>query len=187
MVGGAHIPKPLIEKSTKLGLNIKITYGSTEMASQVATGLIDSYKILPYRELRISKEGEIEVRGKTRFIGYYEKEKLLKPFDKSGWFKTGDLGYWSETVPIIKKTNLYQKKFIKILGRIDGMFISGGENILPEEIENILYLSKMVELAKVVSVKDIEFGNRPVVFIKYIDGFSEMELRNFLEKYLLKY
>ena len=58
---------------------------------------------------------------------------------------------------------------------------------MPEEIENVLYQSKMVERAKVVSVRDIEFGKRPVVFIKYVDGFSEIKLRKFLEKHLLKY
>ena len=67
------------------------------MASQVATGFIDSYKILPYREVRISNEYEIEVRGKTRFLGYYEEQKFIKPFDKNGWFKTGDLGFWNST------------------------------------------------------------------------------------------
>ncbi len=187
LLGGGNIPMPLLKESSKLGLKLKVTYGSTEMASQVATGSKDAYRILPYREVRISKVSEIEVRGKTRFLGYYEKEKLIKPFNKNGWFKTGDLGNWSKKGKNIKNNNLYQKKFIKIFGRIDGMFISGGENIFPEEIENLMYKSEMVHQAKVVSVKDIEFGKRPVVFVKYVDGFSEFKLRNFLEKHLLKY
>ena len=109
--------------------------------------------------------------------------KLLKPFDSDGWFKTGDLGFWSSTKQKKVKRNLYGNNAFKIIGRKDRMFISGGENIFPEEIENVLYQSQMVERAKVVSVKDIEFGKRPVVFIKYVDGFYEMKLRNFLEGY----
>ena len=67
------------------------------------------------------------------------------------------------------------------------MFISGGENILPEEIENVLYQSKMVDQAIVVSVEDPEFGKRPVAFVKYTGSFSERKIRKHLEKHLIKF
>jgi len=187
LLGGAPIPFSLLQKSSELGLNIKTTYGSTEMTSQIATGGIDSFQILPFREVRISHENEIEVRGKTLFKGYYEKEKLSKPFDKNGWFKTGDLGCWSSIKNQLGNNKLGLTNSLKIIGRLDNMFISGGENILPEEIENVLYQSKMVDQAIVVSVKDIEFGNRPVVFIKYAGSSSEAKIRKYLEKNILKF
>jgi len=187
LLGGAHIPFSLVKKSLELGLNIKTTYGSTEMASQIATGTIDRYCILPFREVRISHKNEIEVRGKTLFKGYYEKEKLSKPFDNNGWFKTGDLGFWGSSKKKFENKKSVLKNSLKILGRFDNMFISGGENILPEEIENVLYQSKMVDQAIVVSVEDPEFGKRPVVFIKYAGSSSEAKIRKYLAKNILKF
>ena len=187
MLGGSTIPKNLLNKSLKLGLNIKTTYGSTEMASQIATGEKDCYKILPFREVRISSEKEIEVRGKTRFLGYYDGTKLLRPFDKDGWFKTGDLGVWNSKKTKIEKNKEVFKNSIKILGRKDSMFVSGGENIYPEEIEELLFQSKMVEKAIVVPVNDIEYGERPVVFLKYSGSFSESKIRNYLRKNLIRF
>ena len=187
LLGGANIPEPLIKKTKDLGLKIKTTYGSTEMASQIATGSIDSYKILPFREVRISQKNEIEVRGKTRFLGYYNEEKLIKPFNKNGWFKTGDLGFWNSIKQKKEKSNVYTNNSLKVFGRIDGMFISGGENILPEEIENIIFKSKMVDQAIVVSVEDKEFGKRPVAFIKFLGSFTDKKLRKYLKKYLLSF
>ena len=187
LLGGAPIPFSLLQKSIELGLNIKTSYGSTEMSSQIATGGMDSYKILPFREVRITQENEIEVRGKTLFKGYYEKEKLFKPFDKKGWFKTGDLGFWDTSKKKFENKNSVFKNSLKILGRLDNMFISGGENILPEEIENVLYQSKMVDQVIVVSAEDREFGKRPVAFIKYRGSPSEGKIRKYLEKHLIKF
>ncbi len=96
LLGGSVIPETLLDQCAELGLNVNTTYGSTEMASQVATGKKGCCQILPFREVRISSENdaynEIEVRGKTRFLGYLDESGLRQPFDKNGWFKTGDLG-----------------------------------------------------------------------------------------------
>ena len=67
------------------------------------------------------------------------------------------------------------------------MFISGGENIHPEEIELSLLQFPSIERAAVVAVKDSEFGQRPVVFIKSSVSASENELRKFLEKNLPRF
>ena len=187
LLGGDKVPFSLLQTSIKLGLKIRTTYGSTEMASQVATGMTDSYNILPFREARISPRNEIEVRGKTLFMGYYDQGKLYKPFDKNGWFKTGDLGFWYSKKNKMEVRNTNFNNSIKVFGRLDNMFISGGENILPEEIENVLYESKMIDRAIVVSVEDFEFGKRPVVFIKYAGSFSETILRKYLTKRLIKF
>ena len=73
LVGGASIPKILIQKCRKANLNLYRTYGLTEMASQVTTGQsgsgIHSGKLLPHRELKISEDGEILVKGETLFLG----------------------------------------------------------------------------------------------------------------------
>ena len=187
LLGGSKIPMSLLQKSLKIGLKIKTTYGSTEMASQIATGKKCFYKILPYREVRISSEKEIEVRGRTRFLGYYDGTKLLKPFDKDGWFKTGDLGVWYKKKKKIGKNKDLIENYIKIFGRIDSMFVSGGENIYPEEIEELLFKSNMVEKAVVVPVNDLEYGERPVVFLKCSESFSESNIRDYLRNNLIRF
>jgi O-succinylbenzoic acid--CoA ligase len=206
LLGGSVIPETLLDQCAELGLNVNTTYGSTEMASQVATGKKGCCQILPFREVRISSENdayhEIEVRGKTRFLGYLDESGLRQPFDKNGWFKTGDLGTL-DVKPAI--TNNFQpekkcgesRKLLKdqseiyhnlaVLGRKDSMFISGGENIHPEEIERVLFKSGMIREAAVVPVKDVEFGARPAAFLQYAESSSEAELVKFLKKQLVSF
>ncbi len=206
LLGGSPIPETLLDQSEELGLNINTTYGSTEMASQVATGKKDNHRILPFREVRISSEKdacpEIEVRGKTRFLGYLDESGLSQPFDKNGWFKTGDIGALDVNPTKIKNFqpenyNVGYRKTLNdqsdivhsltVLGRKDNMFISGGENIHPEEIEQVMYKSGMIKEAVVVPVKDVEFGARPVAFLKYKESASETELVKLLEKQLVNF
>ena len=206
LLGGSPIPETLLDQSEELGLNINTTYGSTEMASQVATGKKDNHRILPFREVRISSEKdacpEIEVRGKTRFLGYLDESGLSQPFDKNGWFKTGDIGALDVNPTKIKNFqpenyNVGYRKTLNdqsdivhsltVLGRKDNMFISGGENIHPEEIEQVMYKSGMIKEAVVVPVKDVKFGARPVAFLKYKESASEAELVKLLEKQLVNF
>jgi len=183
LLGGSSIPETLLDQSAQLGLNVQTTYGSTEMASQVATGKSGFYQVLPFREVRIAADNEVEVRGKSGFLGYLDGTGLHQPFDENGWFKTGDIGLWCS-----KDTkNQGDVESLKITGRKDNMFISGGENIHPEEIERILLLFGKTEQAVVVAVEDTEFGARPVAFLKTGEYFSESNLQNFLEKRLAKF
>jgi len=183
LLGGSSIPETLLDQSAQLGLNVQTTYGSTEMASQVATGKSGFYQVLPFREVRIAADNEVEVRGKSGFLGYLDGTGLHQPFDENGWFKTGDIGLWCS-----KDTkNQGDVESLKITGRKDNMFISGGENIHPEEIERILLQFGKTEQAVVVAVEDTEFGARPVAFLKTGEYFSESNLQNFLEKRLAKF
>jgi len=169
LLGGSAIPRVLIEHSVKLGLNVYLSYGLTEMSSQVATGKIATneevkIKVLPYRQVCISSSGEIMVRGEVLFKGYVAGAKLNLPTipAKEGilskndlWFPTGDMGH------IDKDGSL------TVSGRCDSMFISGGENIHPEEIEKALLSIKGIEQVIVVPKEDREFGQRPIAFIKF--------------------
>lgn len=163
LLGGGAIPQRLIEQSVKLGLNAYLSYGLTEMSSQVATGPVTDdghscVKVLPYRQLKISSEGEILVKGKVLFKGYVAGSKLHLPLtpNKNGlWFATGDMG------------QLDKEGCLTVTGRRDSMFISGGENIHPEEIEKALLSINGIAQAVVVPKEDKEFGHRPIAFIKY--------------------
>ncbi|MFQ5629529.1 MAG: o-succinylbenzoate--CoA ligase [bacterium] len=166
LLGGSAIPTSLIKNTHERKIPLFTTYGSTEMASQVATTspgdplnkLYTSGKLLPHRELMISPEGEILVRGETLFKGYLTKKGLRNPFSRNGWFATGDLGEFDSG------------GYLLVTGRKDNMFISGGENIQPEEIELALCKIDGVLQAVVVPVADAEFGQRPVAFVKMQTG-----------------
>ncbi len=151
LLGGAPLIEELCAQATKKGARVFCSYGMTEMGSLITLNNAP----LKYREVMIDAEGEICVRGKTLFKGYWDKERgLTLPVDEEGWFKTKDLGYWSKG------------KTLSFVGRKDNLFISGGENIQPEEIEKAICLHCNVEAAFVVPIKDPEFGEVPVVFIK---------------------
>lgn len=185
LIGGGPVSPLLIDRALEAGLPIYTSYGLTEMGSQVTTtaqddpakSLFTSGKLLKHRELTIADDGEILVRGETRFAGYFSENGLIQPFDNDGWFATGDIGSMS------------QDGFLTVLGRKDNMFVSGGENIHPEEIETALGRLPEILEAVVVSIEDDEYGRRPVAFVRLLprSPFDETKLAKFLERFLPKY
>ncbi|HUF08531.1 MAG TPA: AMP-binding protein [Rhodothermales bacterium] len=160
LVGGAATPSRIRRQAVETGLPVRFTYGSTEMASQIATterGELDftagyAGHVLPYRKVRI-ENGEILVGGETRFAGYWSNGGLKRPFDDEGWFATGDIG------------RLDGDRLI-VTGRRDSRFISGGENVYPEEIEEAIVSAGLAEAAIVLSVDDERFGTRPIAYVR---------------------
>jgi len=162
LLGGGPVSADLLEEAMGSGLRVCMSYGLTEMTSQVTTVPPDappskrltSGRLLSHRDLRVAGDGELLVRGDTRFLGYVDGASIEEPFDKDGWFATGDLG------------TLDEEGYLSVIGRKDNMFVSGGENIHPEEIEAALCGVPGVNEALVVPVEDEEFGRRPVAFVK---------------------
>jgi O-succinylbenzoic acid--CoA ligase len=157
LLGGAALPRSLWAQACEQGWPVRPSYGATEMASTVAIadpGNFDAGRILQHCELRIADEDEIQLRGASRFAGYATRERLIHPFEADGWFATRDQG------------QLDKAGRLRVLGRLDQMFISGGENVHPEEIEAALLALPQVERACVVPIDDAEFGQRPVAFIQ---------------------
>jgi o-succinylbenzoate---CoA ligase len=166
LMGGGPVPSSLVDEALARGLPLHTSYGLTEMTSQVTTTppgasieeLRTAGRVLPNREISISESGEILVRGETLFAGYAEGEELDRPLDAEGWFHTSDFG------------RLDEDGYLRVVGRMDNLFISGGENIQPEEIEEALCRLERVDEAVVVPVPDEEFGARPVAFVRMNDG-----------------
>ncbi len=177
LLGGSAISRGLISKAYDAGLPIHTSYGMTEMASQITTTppgasletLCTSGQLLNYRRLKFDDNGQVLVKGAPRFLGYVEGEDLKKPFDEFAWYATGDIGRLDAAGNLI------------IEGRIDNMFISGGENIHPEEIERALQTHAAIVRAFVVPVPDTEFGFRPVAFL---DTVGDMPTAEALDVYL---
>lgn len=163
LLGGSALPPALLDDAHARGLPVHPSYGMTEMASTVTATppgatramLATSGVVLPGRELRLADDGEVLVRGETLFAGYLEGASVERP-DRGGWFPTGDLGVWEEAGG---------ERMLEVVGRKDHLFISGGENVQPEEVEAALGRLDGVRRAVVVPVADGEFGQRPVAFV----------------------
>ncbi len=177
LLGGGAISSTLLSQLSGLSINCFTSYGLTEMASQVTTGPASydgsSGQLLPARELKIIDE-KIYVKGETLFLGYLDVQTqtndqaqtheqanhadggytLTLPTDEDGWFFTKDRGFWD------KEGKLH------IMGRIDNMFICGGENLQPEEVEAALKQHPDIEDAIVFALADEEFGNLPAAIVK---------------------
>lgn len=168
LLGGAPSPAWLIEKALDFGLPIMPTYGATESCAQV-TGVcrgaerrafFTAGQPLPYREVRIAADGTIRLGGKTLFRRYLEDSRAGYS-RKSRFLDTADTGY------IDPEGNLV------VLGRQDGMFISGGENLHPFEIENHLLALPGIETAIVVPVPHREFGMAAWAFVEITGSLDE--------------
>ena len=141
LLGGSALPRALIAQAYSEKLPIITTYGSTETCSQVtATCLGDSLEHL-YTSGRFLSGRKAEIQDGEICV-------------RAGFVKTGDLG------------RLRPDGYLEVLGRKDNMMISGGENIYPEEIERVLLENPSIERVLVVSKPDLEYGERPVAFVK---------------------
>ncbi len=161
LLGGSPAPQSLIDDAIRHNVPLYLSYGSTEMCTQIATTreaittmLQNSGQVLPYREIMVAEDGELLVKGSCLFKGYLKQGGVEPQTDNDGWFHTADIGRVSEDGAVT------------VLGRKDNMFISGGENIHPEEIEKALMMIDGVQMAIVVPVHDTEYGQRPGAYIQ---------------------
>ena len=177
LLGGSSIDPKLVEGARNRGVDVRTTYGLSEMASQVTTSSADgapsaSGKLLENRQLQISSTGEILVRGKTLALGYLQNGEIRSLANEDGWFHTKDIGALNEHSELV------------VSGRIDNMFISGGENIHPENIERAMTSLFNIEQVIVVPLPDKEFGARPVAFV---DGVLPVDWKEKIIQLLPKY
>ena len=184
LLGGEFIPMALIDACEKKSLPIYKTYGMTETFSQSVTFSVLDYphkrdsvgKPLPGMQVRIDNPdadgvGEIHLTGPMVMTGYIDKE----PID--GDLNTDDIGYVDED------------GFVYILNRRKDLIISGGENIYPKELEDLVYTLSSVKECAVVPVPDPKWGQVPALFVAFHDGESMTadEIVSFMTKSLAKY
>lgn len=157
LVGGAPCPEGLVSQAQALDISIHITYGASEAASQITTTgaePVGSGRTLSHAEVRIAEDGEILIKSQSLCRGYVFQGAVMPLAGEAGWFHTGDLG------------SLDKQGHLFVLGRKDTQFISGGENIRPEEIEQALLALPEVAQCVVVPVPDATYGQRPAAFVK---------------------
>ena len=127
-----------------LGINILQGYGQTECSPLISCNPINNIKIksvgpvIKGIDVKLSKENEILVKGDSLMKGYWKDKKNTNKTIIDGWLHTGDLG------------SLDEDGYLKISGRINEMIVnSGGENIAPVPIENLLISYDEIEQALV--------------------------------------
>ncbi len=107
--------------------------------------------------------GEICVRGPGVFAGYHDNEEATEKATAHGWFHTGDLGHMDE------------RGFVYITGRASDMYISGGSNVYPREIEEVLLTHPAIAEACVVGVAHEKWGETGVAVLVLNPGMTVTE------------
>ncbi len=156
LVGGGPVPEEPLEEAIDRGATVVQTYGLTEACSQVTTlapadarrKLGSAGRPLLTTHLRI-QDGEILVQGPT-----------VAPscIDADGWLHTGDLG------------RIDEEGFLYVEDRIDDMIVSGGENVVPAEVEQVLLRHPEVADAAVVGRDDPEWQQAVTAVVVLVDG-----------------
>ncbi|MCL1075686.1 o-succinylbenzoate--CoA ligase [Shewanella dokdonensis] len=181
LLGGSAISQSLLDRLQPLDMQVFTSYGMTEMGSQITTGPVrtdgSSGKLLPGRELQI-RDNIIWLRGATLFLGYLQDDgRVDKATDEAGWFCSKDRGFWDE------------QGRLHIQGRADNMFICGGENIQPEEVEAALKLHPDILEALVFPEPDGKFGYLPSAVVKTRSGQlpDAAEIKAFLSQHMASF
>jgi o-succinylbenzoate---CoA ligase len=156
LVGGGPVPESILAEALDRGATVVQTYGLTETCSQVSTlapedaqrKIGSAGRPLLTSHIRI-RGGEILVQGPTVAPGRA---------DDSGWLHTGDLGYIDE------------EGFLYVRDRIDDMIVTGGENVVPSEVEEVLLSHPAVEDAAVVGREDPEWQQAVTAVVVLVPG-----------------
>jgi len=177
--GGSAVPTRILNAFEERGLSFSQGYGMTE-TSPGATSLSPSMTRakqgsvgLPhfFTDVRIADEhgamvprgtvGEIEISGPNVFPGYHGlPDATADAFTADGWFRSGDLGY------------LDPDGYLYVSDRLKDLIISGGENIYPAEIENLMSDIEGVTGVAVIGVPDEQWGEVPWAIVTVRDGVT---------------
>jgi len=192
--GGERIPVALLRAYAEKGIIISQIYGLTEVSTIFwlpARRAIEKMGSVGqpafHGEVRIvdgkgkpvkaGEIGEIAVKGPIVMNGYWKRPDLTRQVIKGGWLHTGDLAKFDED------------GFAYIVDRKKDMFISGGENVYPAEVEKALFGHPAILDAAVVGVPDEKWGEVGKAYIVLKDGYSigAEDVRAFLGEHLGRY
>ena len=191
--GGAPCPLPIMQKFWDRGVDFKMGYGLTEASGNnfwLPPALVKEkigsvgYPIYHIDMKTIhedgtacadGEEGELLIRGPHIMAGYWKNPDATAETIRDGWLHTGD-------VAVRDEDGCYS-----ILGRSKEMFISGGENVYPAEIESVLTAHPKVLEAAVVGVPHDTWGEVGRAFLVVDEGYDEADLKAFLDERLARY
>lgn len=195
IVGGAPMPLPLINKWHEKGIFIRQGYGLTEVGPNCfslhqddairkrgSIGFPNFYvdaKIMndKGKECGIGEVGELWMHSPVVTPGYWKKEKETSESITDGWFHTGDL---------MKRD---EENYFYVVDRKKNMYISGGENVYPAEIEKFLYTNPGIKEVAVIGIPDDKWGEvgKAYVVLNGSVSMTENDVLNFSAGNLAKY
>ncbi|MFT4305524.1 MAG: o-succinylbenzoate--CoA ligase [Microbacterium sp.] len=195
--GGSAVPTRILNAYEERGLRFSQGYGMTETSPGATALSPDMTRAkqgsvgLPhfFTDVRIADEngrmvprgtvGEIEIAGPNVFLGYHGMpEATAAAFTDDGWFRSGDLGYLDED------------GYLFIADRLKDMIISGGENIYPAEVENLVSDIEGISGVAVIGVPDQRWGEVPWAVVTLREGAEEVtteQVRERLDGVLARY
>jgi fatty-acyl-CoA synthase len=160
--GSATLPPRLAGIFWAARMPVYEGYGPTEASPVISVNypVKGRYKIgtvgpiISGGEVRIAEDGEILYRGPNVMMGYYHRPELTSEvIDGDGWLHTGDLG------------TIDADGYLRIVGRIKDMFIVGGFNAYPAEIENLMLRHPRIAQVAVIGVPDERLGEVAKAFV----------------------
>ena len=178
LCGGASLPLPLLEEYLDRGVPLRQGFGLTEVGPNCfSTPPQDTRRKLgcvgqPIHhiamklvrpdgtECGVDEPGELALAGPVVFGGYWGRPEETAKSLRDGWFYTGDV------------LSRDAEHFYTVRGRIKEMFISGGENVYPAEVEAALTGAPGVALAAVIGVADARWGEVGAAFLEPVPGVS---------------
>lgn len=195
IVGGEAMPIPLIDLWHSRGIAIRQGYGLTEVGPNVTSlnhtdairkqGSIGTpnffyrVKIIDssHREVIGEGTGELLLKGPNVTPGYWNNPSATAEAIRDGWFHTGDMVRRDED------------GFLFVVDRIKNMYISGGENVYPAEVEYLLRHHPAIEQVAIVGMPHPKWGEtgKAFVVLKQNELVSEEELKDFCRENLAKY
>ncbi len=195
MSGGAPLPASLVKQYHKAGIVLQQGFGMSEAAPSIATlgkdrALAKAGSIgRPVFHLNarivdddgkpvgVDQVGELLIKGPNVMKGYWNRPEANEEAFVDGWFRTGDLARMDEDGDLF------------IVDRKKDMFISGGENVYPAEVEDAIYELEQVAEAALIGVLDAKWGEVGKAFVVVKDGMSlsEDECLEYLKTKLAKY
>jgi long-chain acyl-CoA synthetase len=191
--GGAPMAAGILERWKDLtGMTVADGYGLTEMmpvtynhfhldhhlpgsVGQPVFGVELEIRNRDGRQVATNEKGEVSVRGTNLMKGYlHNPDATAGAFWPDGWLHTGDIG------------TVDSNGYVYIVDRLKDLIITGGENVYPREVEEVLYTRYEIEDCSVIGVADREWGERVVAYIVPRQGktLSAADLHDFLENRL---
>jgi long-chain acyl-CoA synthetase len=192
--GGTSMPAEIVRQWVDaFGIPIHEAYGMTEVASLVTFNHLFRHKIgsigtpagiievkvvdANEREVKQGDQGEIIIRGPNVMKGYFEQPEETAAALRNGWMHSGDMGVFDP------------EGYLYIVDRIKDIIITGGENVFPKEVEDLLHQHKAVNECGVVGLPNLEYGEAVTAFVTVKPNMTvdARELIAFCKEHMARY
>ena len=176
IIGGSSISPTITHSLTKFNIPFFLTYGMSETIAQITSNICSRTQgvgqTLKYYKIKII-DSTMHVKSQFLARGTMQKKQFMPLQLTDGYFSTQDLGF-------------YKNDILHITGRKDRVFISGGENISPEEIEKVALTHQQITQAVLVNVDDDHFGCVGFLFYDTLSNQSidDIQLKTFFKNNL---